>query len=730
MSFEDDMIEDGFNNEMDYLDYLMDQGDAMQERMRSRSGSAYDDVDDYSYLEERERRKADNLKRRNLYSKYLNWLANSPDEVEIFYFEKKYCEIRNEHSPDLQIWKSWTDSRNEEERLIQSLSERDREKLKELIRLDVLHIALDMFVDVSNLPLDEIIDRLLLIKECRSANQSFSEELDLIGANLSDELIDYQCKIDRLVYSLRSYVGCVNIDYKPEKWISLIDKIDGINVVDIQRIYLWCDNNHCSEWNRLASMSNLGHIWNKFIDNAYYRFYQNYSWYKDKNTKQFWFNIEYKNKIKEFERRAVVDKLKQLNYKGGELFPEGVSLYIEDYDEVVPSCGFIDESGDIIIETIYDDAKPMLKGYAWVKSGTEIYSKFIPEINDYIDLPEGGLWGLINKDNDEIVPPKYYYLQDFYCDYSVYGVEVGKVRDIEGNLIPYLKFGIVKYNGEETTGEIYDSISLINNVASKAFKSEDGKAQRKGKCALVTNEGQELTEFIYDDILSFNVWAYIVRVGGDYDEENEEYYEASWGLINCVGEELIPLSTYDSYNDFCEYCESLIPNIDYVKWLKLAAEQGNTDAEHVLGCCYLEGDGVPRSNDKAIEYFQKAANKGELDAQYKLAQCLYDGKNYNIAVNWFQKLAERNFKDSQYYLGLCYFNGLGITQSYDAAFKCFLQLANQCYGYKEAKYMLGICYAEGKGVEQSYEEAVKWFRQAGENRYCKTVISEIDTNPF
>lgn len=733
MSFEDDMIEDGFNNEMDYLEYLMDQGDAMQEQMRNRSEYLYNDDCDYAYLEEeRERRKSENQNRRKLYSQYINWLNNNPEEVEIFYFESIYCHIENEHSSDLQGWKKWTDNRKNEEQLIQSLRECDRDKLKELIRQDVFHIALDMFVDVSNLSLDEIIDRLLLVKECKSENPSLSEELDSIGVDLSDELLDYQCEIDRIVCSLRSHNDCVDIGYRPQKWIHLIDKLDGINVADIQRIFIWCENGHRREWDKIASMSNLSHIWNKLFDKAYCRFYLNYSWYRDRhrNTKQLWFNIEYKKNSKEFERRAVIDKLKQLKYKGGELFPEGVSIYVEDYDEVVPCCGFIDISGDIIIEPSYDDVKPMFKGYAWVKSGTDVISEYLPEINDYIDLPRGGLWGLINRENDEIVPPKYYYLQDFYCGYSVYGIEVGKKRDFEGNLIPHLKFGIVKYNGEETTGEIYDSISLINNVASKAFKSEDGKAQRKGKCALVTNEGQELTEFIYDDILSFNVWAYIVRVGGDYDEENEEYYEASWGLINCVGEELIPLSTYDSYNDFCEYCESLIPNIDYVKWLKLAAEQGNTDAEYVLGCCYLEGDGVPRSNDKAIEYFQKAANKGELDAQYKLAQCLYDGKNYNIAVNWFQKLAERNFKDSQYYLGLCYFNGLGVTQSYDAAFKCFLQLANQCYGYKEAKYMLGICYAEGKGVEQSYEEAVKWFRRAGDNKYYKKVSYAVDDKPF
>lgn len=730
MSFEDDMIEDGFNNEMDYLEYLMDQGDAMQERMRNRSEYYYDDDSDYAYLEEEsERRKSENLNRRNLYSQYNNWLENNPEEVEIYYFESLFCHIRNEHSSDLQSWKKWTDNRKNEEQLIQSLSECDRDKLKDLIRQDVFHIALDMFVDVSNLSLDEIIERLLLVKECKSENPSLSEELDSIDVDLSDKLIDYQCEIDAIVCSLRSHVDCVDIGYKPEKWISIIDKLDGVNVADIQRILIWCENDHRKEWDKIASMSNLCHIWNKLFDNAYSRFYQKYSWCRDRNTKQLWFNIEYKNNLKEFERRAIIDKLKQLNYKGGELFPEGVSIYVEDYDEVVPCCGFIDVSGDIIIEPVYDDAKPMVKGYAWVKSGTEIYSEYLPEINDYIELSRGGLWGLVNRDNDEIVPPKYYYLQDFYCDYSVFGIEQGKKRNIEGKLIPCLKFGIVKYNGEETTRGIYDKISMIDNVASKAFKAEDGEARRKGKWALITNEGQELTDFIYDDIVTINAWSYAVRVGGVYDEENGGYDDASWGLINCIGEEIIPLSSYDSYSDFCEYLESILPNIEYFKWLNLAAERGNTYAEYVLGCCYMEGDGVSLSFDKAIEYFQKASDNGERDAQYKLAKCLYERHNYEIAVKWFQKLAEEDYKDSLYYLGLCYFYGKGINKSYDTAFKCFRPLASKGSGYKQAKYMLGLCYFEGKGVEQSYEEAAKWFRQAGD-QYWETDCIEEDDKPF
>ena len=264
MSFEDDMIEDGFNNEMDYLEYLMDQGDAMQEQMRNRSEYFYDDDCDYAYLEEeRERRKSENQNRRKLYSQYINWLKDNPEEVEIFYFESIYCNITNEHSSDLQGWKKWTDNRKNEEQLIQSLRECDRDKLKELIRQDVLHIALDMFVDVSNVSLDEIIDRLLLVKECKSENPSLSEELDSIDVDLSDKLIEYQIKIDDLVCSLRSHNDCVNIGYRPQKWIHLIDKLDGINVADILKIFFWCEDDHRKEWDKIASMSNLCHIWNK-----------------------------------------------------------------------------------------------------------------------------------------------------------------------------------------------------------------------------------------------------------------------------------------------------------------------------------------------------------------------------------------------------------------------------------------------------------------------------------
>lgn len=44
MSFEDDMIEAGFNNEMDYLDYLIDEDDERQEVISTRC-----ETRDYSF---------------------------------------------------------------------------------------------------------------------------------------------------------------------------------------------------------------------------------------------------------------------------------------------------------------------------------------------------------------------------------------------------------------------------------------------------------------------------------------------------------------------------------------------------------------------------------------------------------------------------------------------------------------------------------------------------------
>ena len=58
------------------------------------------------------------------------------------------------------------------------------------------------------------------------------------------------------------------------------------------------------------------------------------------------------------------------------------------------------------------------------------------------------------------------------------------------------------------------------------------------------------------------------------------------------------------------------------KWTQ-AAEQGNADAQYMLGDCYYSGVGVGKNVHKAVEWFEKAAAQEDddaLDTLYVLAE--------------------------------------------------------------------------------------------------------------
>jgi len=52
-----------------------------------------------------------------------------------------------------------------------------------------------------------------------------------------------------------------------------------------------------------------------------------------------------------------------------------------------------------------------------------------------------------------------------------------------------------------------------------------------------------------------------------------------------------------------------------VSYLIQAAEAGFDMAQYELANCYLKGEGVPQSDDSAMEWYQQAAENGNEDAQ-------------------------------------------------------------------------------------------------------------------
>ena len=158
---------------------------------------------------------------------------------------------------------------------------------------------------------------------------------------------------------------------------------------------------------------------------------------------------------------------------------------------------------------------------------------------------------------------------------------------------------------------------------------------------------------------------------------------------------------------------------DYAKALKyyrIAAERGNTDALVNLGYMYNNGIGVTQDYSEAVKWYRKAAEQGLARGQYNLG-VMYE-RGYGVtqdkaeAVKWYRKAAEQGHADGQYNLGVMYKNGYGVTQDYSEAVKWYRKAAEQ--GHADGQCNLGYMYDMGYGVTQDKAEAVKWYRKAAE----------------
>ena len=59
-----------------------------------------------------------------------------------------------------------------------------------------------------------------------------------------------------------------------------------------------------------------------------------------------------------------------------------------------------------------------------------------------------------------------------------------------------------------------------------------------------------------------------------------------------------------------------------MKWFRLAAKQGEDDAQFNLARCYEHGAGVTKNYEKASEWYAKAAEQGNEDAEEALRRMI------------------------------------------------------------------------------------------------------------
>jgi hypothetical protein len=105
-----------------------------------------------------------------------------------------------------------------------------------------------------------------------------------------------------------------------------------------------------------------------------------------------------------------------------------------------------------------------------------------------------------------------------------------------------------------------------------------------------------------------------------------------------------------------------------VKWWRLAADQGDADAQVLLGLMYANGEGVAQDYAEAVKWWRLAADQGDANAQVLLGTMYANGEgvaqDYAEAVKWWRLAADQGDANAQVLLGTMYANGEGVAQDY------------------------------------------------------------------
>ncbi len=97
-------------------------------------------------------------------------------------------------------------------------------------------------------------------------------------------------------------------------------------------------------------------------------------------------------------------------------------------------------------------------------------------------------------------------------------------------------------------------------------------------------------------------------------------------------------------------------------------QAGNAEASRLLGCLYLNGDGVKQDIEKGRTFFRQASSKGNAKAAFQLA-LTYQGGNNAEYVRWMETAAKRGHLIAAQQIGLAYFNGDGVEHNDILAYK-------------------------------------------------------------
>lgn len=168
---------------------------------------------------------------------------------------------------------------------------------------------------------------------------------------------------------------------------------------------------------------------------------------------------------------------------------------------------------------------------------------------------------------------------------------------------------------------------------------------------------------------------------------------------------------------------------------QLTARSGKeVRAAVLLGLCYQEGFGVPRSIPNAMKYFIPAAQKGDPVAQFWAGFYYLKGIGVKAdipkAVDLLESAAVQGISNAMFVLAQVYLEGYSqngrtiLEPDHALAFRYLRRAA--AGGNKDASMMLGDWFFKGGMVKNDPVQAKEWFQRAAGAPYSAAALLEVD----
>ena len=557
MSFEDDMIELGFTDGNDYIDYLLDEEDKRTQEKSDQCEKANMEIkhSNKNRLPELEWPND----RAKIYSHYCDWLNRSTLEISIWNDCSEYVHIGHSGNNQLEKWFKWKVNRIKEDNLIEE-AKRELPIVNKLIEIDAIKLGLNRFYYESNIKLvmkviQELKDELPEVMEYfNSINIDITDWPDYF--NLQSKALDEYKKVLKNNWNKGGYF----LDHEITMYdLPVFNNHKATNVIfnidNMRKLELWIDKGNAFKWNIWAYKHFKS--WPTLIMHGYSLLYQkvwwgdqfrlnlNYYQWRDRNIKR---GVSFSQ---EFKRRIVLNKLSELHYNGGNVFNNHMAVIEKDN-----KYGFINEDGLIVIKPQFDKALPFKNGIAAVKIGETTFDKYVHEFCDYMEFSIGGKWGIINSNGDFVFEPQFDNISFLENDMIIFSKGGELEISYDSYKLKGSKWGLMNKFMHEVIPAKYDFLKALNNSLFAARK----KIGTDYKWALLSNKGIEITPFKYSYIYNSDGDYLIANKGSRYESDENgflDYYDGEWGYLNLEGKEIEPFIIADSKDVFIEMWECL-----------------------------------------------------------------------------------------------------------------------------------------------------------------------------